>query len=150
MLNPARKYYTVAITSYVIFLRENEVLLMRRAKTGYHDGDYGLPSGHVEEGEYSLAAAIREAKEEVGVCVEQNNLMLVHVMHRHCGDHECIEMFFMAKKWDGELINAEPNKCDEIRWVKVDDLPKNTIPYIRMAIEKISQNILYSEFLETE
>jgi len=150
MLNPLRKYYTVAITSYVLFLNGDDVLLSRRAQTGYRDGEYGLPSGHVDEKEYALTAAIREAKEEVGVDIKQDELKFVHVMHRHCGDHERIEMFFMTKKWNGELVNAEPNKCDEIRWVNINDLPENTIPYIKMAIDNYRQGIEYSEFLETE
>lgn len=148
MLNPLRKYYTVAITSYIIFLRGDDVLLSRRYDTGYQDGNYGLPSGHVEEGEYPMATAIREAKEEVGVCVGRDDLVFVHAMHRHCGDHERIELFFSAEKWDGELINAEPKKCDEIRWVKIDNLPENIIPYIKLAIENFRESVSYSEFSE--
>lgn len=148
MLNPSRKYYTAVITSYVIFSYDGKVLLSRRFNTGYQDGDYGLPSGHVEQGEYSKAAAVREAQEEVGVLIVQNNLSFVHAMHRHCGDHERIEMFFAAEKWEGELVNAEPNKCDEIRWVRIDELPINTIPYIKLALEKFREGILYSEFSE--
>ena len=40
----------------------------------------------------------------------------------------------------------EPNKCDDIGWFELDNLPENTIPYIKHAIECISKNIVYSEF----
>ena len=64
---PARNKFTVILSSYVIFRRGDEVLLLRRHNTGYQDGNYGLPSGHIEEGEFALTGAIREAHEEVGI-----------------------------------------------------------------------------------
>ncbi len=71
-------------------------------------------------------------------------------MHRHCGDHERIDFFFVAKKWDGELTNMEPDKCDEIAWFSLDQLPENTIPYIQAALEHYRDGQFFSEFTETK
>lgn len=150
MPNQERKYYTVVIASYVIFVRDNKVLLSRRLNTGYHDGDYSLPAGHIDENEFATVAALREVKEEVGVTVKPGDLLPAHIMHRHCGDHERIDFFFVAKKWDGELANMEPNKCDELTWVSLDQLPSNTIPYIRAALERYNSGRFFSELTELE
>jgi hypothetical protein len=40
----------------------------------------------------------------------------------------------------------EPHKCDDLRWFELDNLPENTVLYIRQAIDCISKNIFYSEF----
>jgi mutator protein MutT len=149
-LSSTRKYYTVVISSYVIFEKDNKVLLSRRHNTGYRDGEYSLPAGHIEEAEFATAAAIREAQEEVGVMVIPTDLSSAHIMHRHCGDHERIDFFFTAKKWEGELTNKEPEKCDEIAWVSLDELPKNTIPYIRSALESYRDGRFFSEFTELD
>lgn len=69
-------------------------------------------------------------------------------MHRHRDDHERIDFFFSAKTWKGDLVNAEPNKCDQIAWFPIEKLPENTIPYIRTAIEKWSDGNFYSKFTE--
>lgn len=149
-LSATRKYYTVVISSYVIFQQDNKVLLSRRANTGYHDGDYSLPAGHIEENEFATAAALREAREEVGVAIKLGDLKLAHLMHRHCDNHERIDFFFTTKIWEGELTNAEPKKCDEIQWFALDQLPANTIPYIRAALEQFRNGQSYSEFTERD
>lgn len=76
-------------------------------------------------------------------------MQLVHVMHRFSvlpKPHERIDLFFDAKKWKGEIKNAEPEKCSELRWAKISELPKNIIPEVRQALEKISEGEHYSEF----
>jgi len=147
-LSSRRKYYTVVISSYVIFQLENKDLLLRRCNTGYRDGEYGLPAGHIEEGEFATEAARREAKEEVGVEIEPADLIPAHIMHRHCGDHERIDFFFTTSRWTGEITNAEPDKCDDLKWVLLDELPENTIPYIRAALEQFRDKKFFSEFSE--
>lgn len=148
MLSATRKYYMVVISSYVIFEMDGKVLLGRRRNTGYRDGDYGLPAGHVEEAEFATAGAIREAKEEVGVTIKPDNLLPAHVMHRHCEDHERIDFFFVAKKWKGELINNESEKCDALDWFSFNELPKNIMPYVKFALEKYREKHFFSEFIE--
>lgn len=145
-----RKYYPVVLSSYVIFRKQNTVLLSRRCNTGYGDGDYSLPAGHIEEAEFATAGAIREAEEEVGVRLKPTDLVPVHVMHRHCGDHERIDFFFAATSWAGELTNMEPAKCDDLAWFELGQLPTNTIPYIRAALEHYHNDRFFAEFTELD
>jgi hypothetical protein len=65
-------------------------------------------------------------------------------MHR-IGNDERIDIFFTVDKWEGEPKNMEPKKCDDLGWFPLGDLPENTIPYIRQAIESIQKGITYSE-----
>ena len=56
------------IGAAMLILRDGEhVLLSLRKNTGYRDGDYGLVSGHLEQGETFLQGAIREAHEHVRI-----------------------------------------------------------------------------------
>lgn len=48
-----------------------EILLALRKNTGYRDGKYELPGGHVEEGEDLMQAMVREAKEELMIEVKE-------------------------------------------------------------------------------
>jgi 8-oxo-dGTP pyrophosphatase MutT (NUDIX family) len=102
---------------YLLFQREGEILLSRRANTGYRDGDFGLVSGHVDGGEPLAEAACREALEEAGVRIATVDLTLRTVMHRRNeGDEdERIGFFFEPAGWEGEIVNAEPHKCGELR-----------------------------------
>jgi|SRR5215211_6290326 8-oxo-dGTP diphosphatase len=133
------------VTVHLFFFRENQILLSRRFNTGFADGQYSVPAGHLDGNETVIAAAAREAQEEVGVRIEPEHIHYSSVMHRREGD-ERMDFFVHVQKWDGEIINAEPHKCDEIRWVKMDVLPENTIPYIRRALKNHQEGIKFDEF----
>jgi len=140
---------TIVPAAYIVFIRnENEILLSRRFNTGYEDGNYSLPAGHIEHGETATECAIREAQEEVGVILQPSDIKAAHVMYRIAPhqDRDRICFFMHAQHWRGEPQNMEPDKCDDLSWFKLSALPENTIPYIRFTISKIAQNILYSEW----
>jgi len=136
--------------SYLVLIKENKVLLLRRFNTGYEDGNYSLPAGHVDPDENFSDCIIREAEEEVGIKLKKEDISLKHLMHRYTpteiGNAERVEPFFVANNWDKSVTNKEPNKCDEIAWHSLDELPDNVIPYIKSALEHIRKDIFYSEF----
>jgi len=132
-------------TVHLFFFRGDQILLIRRFNTGYADGQYSVPAGHLDGGETVIAAARREALEEVGVRIDPQDIEFSSVMHRLNGD-ERVDFFLNIHKWTGEPVNAEPDKCDELRWVNVNDLPANTIPYIRQALHNHAQGTRFNEF----
>lgn len=146
----SRKFYTVVPASYLIFRKGDEALLSLRKNTGYNDGNYSLPAGHIEEGEYAIEAAIREAKEETGIDLQPEDITMAHALYRRCMDHARTDYFFEVRKWDGEIRNSEPGKCEDLAWVDFSKLPENTIPYIKVALGNYAARHMYSEFDETD
>ena len=136
---------TFPVTVHLLFFRENQVLLLRRSNTGYADGQYSVPAGHLDGGETVLAAAMREGLEETGVRIEEGDVVFSTVVHRRDGD-ERVDFFVHVHQWQGEPVNTEPEKCDELRWVHVDNLPDNVIPYVRKAIQNHRDRIPFDEF----
>lgn len=118
---------------HVLLERGGEVLLMRRAGTGFFDGLYSLPGGHVEEGESIRATAVREMREELGVGVAEDALEVLGVVHRR-SDTNRIDFFLRAQAWSGAPRIAEPHKCDDLRWFARDALPEAIVPYVRDAL----------------
>lgn len=123
-------------------------MLLQRKNTGYQDGKYGLPSGHMDGGELATHAAAREAKEETGVVINPADLKFVHATHRlDAGvSSERVEFFFEASKWQGEPVNAEPEKCSDLAWFSVTELPAATIPLVRRVIQLSDTGVRYSEY----
>ncbi len=119
--------------------------MLRRFNTGYRDGEYSVPAGHLDGDETVVAAAAREAGEEVGVQIDAEDIVFVGVMHRREGD-ERVDFFVRVEKWRGEPSNVEPQKCDDLRWVNVKSLPANTVPYVRKAIQNYFDGIAFDEF----
>ena len=66
---------------YLILKKDNQILLMRRQGSGYYDGWYSLPAGHVEAGELPIAGLIWEMKEELGISIAPEDIRLVHTMY---------------------------------------------------------------------
>ena len=137
--------FLAPIAVHLLLVREGQVLLLRRHNTGYEDGNYSVVAGHVEGGEELKSAMAREAREEAGIEVLPSDLEVVGVMHVKT-DKEYISFFLRASVWAGEVTNMEPDKCDDLRWSGIDDLPGNTIPYVRHAIENYRKGVWFSSF----
>jgi len=133
--------------SYLILQQGNKILLMRRQGSGYYDGWYSVPAGHVEEGELLTDCLIRETKEELGIDLDKKDIRLVHTMYRtkHDETGDRADYFFLVTKWHGEPRICEPRKCDDIRWFSREALPENMMHHVREAVECVGKGVSYSE-----
>jgi len=130
---------------HLFLIRDGKILLLRRYNTGYEDGNYSVVAGHLNGGEKIITAAIREAKEEVGIDIQEKDVEIVQMMHRISND-ERIDFFVSVSAWQGEITNHEPDKCDDLSWFPLDRLPENTIPYVRQAIQNYREGIPFTSF----
>ncbi len=132
--------FRVVPAAYVLLLRSSardgpdEVLLQLRRGTGYRDGHWACAAaGHVEAGESVLAAACREAAEELGVTIEPDDLVPLTAMHRTQGTTEWIDervdFFFTCRSWTGVPRRMEYAKAAELRWCALDALPDPVVPH---------------------
>jgi 8-oxo-dGTP diphosphatase len=127
---------------HLFLIQSDKILLLRRFQTGYEDGMYSVVAGHLEGNEEIVAAMAREAQEEVSIHIQPEHLKIVGVMHRKEMD-ERIDFFLVADTWEGEIVNAEPAKCDDVAWFDLDKLPSNTVPYVRRAIENYREGVWF-------
>lgn len=137
-----------AVTSSYLFLRKDgKTLLIKRQNTGYEDGNYQVPAGHVDAGELPTQAIIREAREEIGIDLASENLKFVHTSFRpkHDNTGDRVDYFFEASRWRGEVINAEPHKCSELKWADSNEFPPNITLHIRVALEAVERGEPFSE-----
>jgi 8-oxo-dGTP diphosphatase len=140
-----KKRFKMIASGYLFLIRNGKILLLRRFQTGYEDGKYSVPAGHVEDNESLMNSTCREIREEAGLILTSADLKLVHVMHRKSNDIR-MDFFFTTDKKGLRPKNTEPHKADDVRWFPLTKLPKNTIPYIRTAIKNYRKHIFYSEF----
>lgn len=123
------------VAVHLILIEGNQILLQRRYNTGYEDGNYSVVAGHLDGNESVLSAMKREALEEAGISISEEDLQIVHVMHRKAKDRESIDYFLTCKKYTGQIQIMEKDKCDELTFYELENLPNNVIPYVRKAIE---------------
>ncbi len=138
---------------YLLLMKQNKILLLRRFNTGYEDGKYTTIAGHMDGRESVVEAAAREAMEEAGISINPDDLEVVHVMHRrHNPDskhyQEFILFFLTAKKWKGEPTLVEKDKSDDIGWFDMENLPDNIVPHVKEVILNSRKGITFSEFVD--
>jgi 8-oxo-dGTP pyrophosphatase MutT (NUDIX family) len=140
-----RRHKLTGDVHLILVNRAGEVLFGQRQNTGYEDGAWHLPSGHLEADESVVAALIREAKEEVGVVIDEHGVEFTHVMHNSSSGGR-VAFFFTVHRWTGVPENLEPDKCSGLRWFPLGDLPDHLISYCRTALEHIANDECFSTF----
>lgn len=138
------KRQLVRVAVYLILLKKSKLFMLRRANTTWANGYYTLPAGHVDENETIIQAMIREAKEEIGLSINPEDIRIVHAMHRR-SDVMYIDYFLRAREWKNEPYNAEPEKCDDTGWFPLDNLPEKTLPHVKRAFEFYQKGLHFSE-----
>ena len=142
----AKERLRVIPAVFLLLMKDDRILLMRRFQTGWCDGEYGLPSGHLEPGETLLQGISREVQEEIGVEVREDALKFAGVMHRKSEEESYLYFVFVASDWCGEPMNREPHKCDHVAWFSLSSLPKNTIPEVITIIQNYQRGSSYAEY----
>jgi len=132
-----RRHTLVGDVHLVLVNREGEVLFGQRSNTGYEDGAWHVPSGHLEAGESVVAALIREAAEEVGVVIEERDVEFAHIMHNSSSSGRAA-FFFTVRQWAGQPENLEPDKCAGLSWFRLEALPGRMIGYCRVALGHVA------------
>lgn len=135
------KRNTIPVTALLMLRKSDKLLLMRRANTGYEDGKYCFPGGHVEKGEEVTKAMIREAKEEIGIDIKYDDLILKHILNRKVKDNAYIDFIFECRNWEGTPIIMEKDHSDELKWFNLDELPENVISFMKDVFK--NQNKIY-------
>jgi 8-oxo-dGTP diphosphatase len=74
--------YASIVDVHVILRRGTRILLLRRTGDAWASGQLCLPSGHLEEGESILGAAVRETREETGIVLDPATLQHVLSIHQ--------------------------------------------------------------------
>lgn len=128
----------------VLLIQENKVLVERRAHTGWEDGKYGLIAGHLEKGETLKEAMLREAKEELAIQLQEEQLEFVTCMH--FSQEEYINVYFSTTYYEGIPEIREPHKCDEIKWIPINSLPINLLEQDKQAIQCFLKQSHYKEY----
>lgn len=139
-----RPTYPAAV--YLCLLDGESILLSRRAGTGYHDGELAVPAGHIEPGESATAALLRETREEIGIDLSPEQVRMALVQHGIADGDAYVDFFFTAERAGADPAIGEPDKCSELLWAPLGDLPGDMVPAVRHALEALSRGETYAEY----
>ncbi|MDE6850202.1 MAG: NUDIX domain-containing protein [Clostridia bacterium] len=148
-----KKRFCVPSAAIVMLLKneggKTKVLLQRRRNTGFMDGFWDLScSGHVEHGESMSEAAVREAGEELGISIQPDKVKFFTFVHKREKDIDLTYYYayFVCTEFNGEPHIAEPEKCSELKWFALDNLPYDLINDRKVAVQAYFNGVHYIEF----
>lgn len=133
--------FRAAVAVYGILRSGDGILMLRRAGTGYRDGQLSLPAGHLDGGEDAVSGLVRELREELAVDVNRQACHLALTMHRASEsplDFEYIDLFFDVDRWAGEPVIGEPDKCAELVWLSPSTTGADVVDYVAVALRAIT------------
>ena len=141
-------YPLTNISGAMILLIDNGNVLVVEDVT--RPNEWGFPGGQVMPGEFAEATAIREAQEEVGLIVDEENLKFIADIQRiHVTQHNANQSskVYMAKKYTGEL-KIQKSEIKQAQWVPIKTLLEKEKfcglildEYSRMILRHVANNM---------
>ena len=135
----------IKVGAGLLIIKEGKVLMTKR-KSELGNGEYGTVGGHVEFGEHPMAAAAREAKEELRIEVGSMKFLDCASVIKY-GKHY-IDISFTAEIISGIPEILEPEKIESVGWYSLDALPSPIFEPVKKIIEAYKTKNNYFEMKE--
>jgi 8-oxo-dGTP diphosphatase len=141
------RHFQLIVDVHLLLLRDGDLLLGRRANTGYGDGAYEPPSVRLAERETLVEAAVRVARAEMAIALEPARVSLAHVMHDVSGAGR-MAFFLTADGWDGAGGDPRPatSSYSDLDWFPLTTLPANMIDRARVAVRNYAAGARFSTY----
>jgi ADP-ribose pyrophosphatase YjhB (NUDIX family) len=116
-------FFDPKLAAAVVIERDGRLLFGRRGPGGREAGRWSFPAGFVERGERVEEAAVREAREEVGLTVELGPLL---GLFSKTGETVVLAVYIGFAN-DGEAVAGDD--LVDVGWFSPDELPDLAFPH---------------------
>ena len=124
---------------------KGEILFQRRCGSKLWPDFLGLPAGHVDKGEDVYQALVREAREELNIDINVKNIEDTFVVNRiNKNLKPYYDIYFVIKSYKGMIKINEPNKCQELKWFLLGNMPDDVIGFEKEALTNYKKGIKFS------
>ncbi len=123
---PKGRYYITV----VVFIQndKNEFLIQKRVAK--KDGKWATTGGHPVSGETSKQGIITEIKEELGINVIENNIILFKTLKT---EDDFVDIYYLKENINIDKIKIQEDELEDVKWAS------------KQEIEKLIENGQFSE-----
>ncbi|MCU7937750.1 MAG: Nudix family hydrolase [gamma proteobacterium symbiont of Bathyaustriella thionipta] len=131
---------TIVHVAVAVIVKDNRVLISKRATNVHQGGLWEFPGGKVERGETIVQALSREIKEELGIQIVHTR-PLIKLIH-HYPDKSVLLETQIISEFEGKQYSTAENLVQKglegqiVKWVKLDELTHYQFPQANKAIIK--------------
>lgn len=127
-----------------VFVLRNKKLLLGKRIGAFGAGSWGLPGGHLGDGEKMETAAARELEEETGF--KARSFKFLNLINDLTGKIHYLQVGFLAEGvGNDEPLVREPHLCERWEWFDSNHLPEKILPGHVLQIQAFLEN---KSFLE--
>ena len=101
-----------------VIIQDGKILLIQESAPEFR-GQWDLPAGELDDDENLIAGAIREVREETGLDVEPENLLLV----QNSVNPQAVRFFFDMKIIGGET-KFDGSEISNVKWFPLSEIEK--------------------------
>lgn len=114
-----------------------EILLIKQFA---HKETWGIPKGHIHDGESQHECALREVREETGLVVELGERL--PEVEAAWDNKKKTVISFMASAVGSDVPSTNDPDCEiaDVRWFPIDSLPK-VVAYQRPLLEHVNATL---------
>jgi 8-oxo-dGTP diphosphatase len=123
----------------LVILRDGKMLLYKRLKAP-EAGYWSIPGGKVDHMEPAVAAARREAAEEMGLLIGHADFLCTTELITETDRQHWISLIYLARDIVGEPQLMEPDKLSDFGWFEREDLPSPLSAFAQAAIFHLAKD----------
>jgi 8-oxo-dGTP diphosphatase len=120
------------VASAVLTNADASVFIVKRPPHKSLPGFWEFPGGKIEEGETPQAALKRELKEELGLSVEEKDLIPFSFVSMPYDTFHLVMLVFTCHTWQGHIQLLENQ--GQYNWVSPEDMVHYTMPKANLII----------------
>lgn len=110
------KYFMIIL----LFIENNNKFLIQKTSVN-KDSEYATTGGHVTYGDDALTTVIKEAKEELGLTLNKNELEEIETLK---GKYGYVAVYYCKKNIDIKDLTIQEEEVDSLYWLNIDEINK--------------------------
>lgn len=131
-----------SMSTFIWIINDDGKLLvqMRSLKDDNKPGTWGITGGAVDAGESSLMASVRELREELGLVINQDELIFVASERRK---RKFFEYYMLNSNININELRLQKDEVERVEWITLEEYEKNISNALNFQLFKNFYNNIY-------